>query len=107
MIAGVTLGALIAMAALWLIQGGLKGSLVEWRDAKRQTATLQININRATWPELTLLPEIGETLARRIVESRERDGPFRSHDDLGRVRGIGPKTLERLRPYLGPIGNGQ
>jgi competence protein ComEA len=49
------------------------------------------------------LPEIGEALAKGIVESREQDGPFASHDDLDRVRGIGPKTLERIRPYLRPV----
>jgi competence protein ComEA len=102
-IAAITFAALLGMAVYWLAQGGLSGHLVEVRDAKRQTASFNIDINRAAWPEFTLLPDIGETLARRIVESREKDGPFRSHDDLGRVRGIGSKTLEKLRPYLAPI----
>jgi len=52
-----------------------------------------------------LLPEIGESLAKRIVESRDADGPFADHDDLQRVRGIGPKTLDRVRPYLLPMPN--
>ncbi|MCP5000541.1 MAG: helix-hairpin-helix domain-containing protein [Hyphomicrobiales bacterium] len=63
----------------------------------------QVDINKASWPELAQLPRIGETLARRIVESRETDGPFRDHDDVQRVRGIGPKTLEGIRPYLLPM----
>lgn len=50
-----------------------------------------------------MLPGLGETLAKRIVASRESEGPFRDHDDLRRVRGIGPRTLERIRPYLLPI----
>lgn len=103
-IAVVTLAAMLSMAGYWLAQGGLSGSLIELRDAKRQTAAFKIDINSAAWPEFSLLPEIGETLARRIVESREKDGPFHSHEDLRRVRGIGPKTLEKLRPYLVPIG---
>lgn len=53
-----------------------------------------------------MLPNIGETLARRIVESREAEGPFAEVDDLQRVRGIGPRTLEQLRPYLRPIPPG-
>jgi competence protein ComEA len=65
-----------------------------------KTATFQVDINRADWPELVQLPNVGETIAKRIVESREKDGPFRDHNDLRRVRGIGPKTLENLRPYL-------
>ena len=52
------------------------------------------------WPELTQLPGIGETLARRIVESRRQAGPFADHEDIRRVRGIGPRTLERISPYL-------
>jgi competence protein ComEA len=39
-------------------------------------------------------------LARRIVADREQNGPFRSVDDLARVKGIGPKTLEHLRPWV-------
>jgi competence protein ComEA len=46
---------------------------------------------------------VGETLARRIVETRAAEGPFVDFDDLRRVRGIGPKTLERMKPYLRPL----
>jgi competence protein ComEA len=55
------------------------------------------------WPELSQLPGIGEALARRIVESRQRDGEFVDHQELRRVRGIGPRTLERITPYLRPL----
>ena len=58
------------------------------------------------WPELSQLPGIGETLARRIVESRVDDGPFVDHSDLTRVRGIGPRTLARIAPYLLPMPEG-
>lgn len=64
---------------------------------------MDLQLVRSSWPELAQLPQIGETLARRIVESREADGPFLDHDDLLRVRGIGPKTLEGIRPYLLPM----
>ncbi len=57
----------------------------------------------ADWPEFAQLPDIGETLARRIVESRVEQGPYADHDQLLRVRGIGPRTLERMRPYLRPM----
>jgi competence protein ComEA len=58
------------------------------------------NLNRAPWPELTLLPSIGPALAQRIVTSREQEGRFQRPEDLLRVRGIGPKTLTAIRPYL-------
>jgi competence ComEA-like helix-hairpin-helix protein len=60
----------------------------------------QISINDADWPEFTLLPGIGETLAQRIVEYRRDQGAFESVDDLQRVKGIGPKTMRRIRPFL-------
>jgi competence protein ComEA len=92
-----------SMAGWWISQGGLEGRLVEVDRAQGKTAHFEVDINRADWPELTQLPTIGETLARRIVQSRQRSGPFRDLDDLRRVRGIGPKTLETVRPYLRPM----
>ncbi|QJA06669.1 DUF4124 domain-containing protein [Thermosulfurimonas marina] len=56
--------------------------------------------NRASVEELAALPGIGRGLARRIVEYRRQHGPFRSPEDLLKVKGIGPRRLERLRPYL-------
>jgi competence protein ComEA len=91
------------MAARWLAAGGLSGGLVDIDKAPLLEASFQTDINTAEWTELMQLPEVGETLAQRIVESRNRDGPFTSHDDLRRVSGIGKATLEKLRPYLRPI----
>ncbi|MEM7811454.1 MAG: helix-hairpin-helix domain-containing protein [Planctomycetota bacterium] len=59
--------------------------------------TYRVDPNVAHEAELALLPGIGETLAARIVAEREANGPFERVDDLVRVRGIGRKTLERLR----------
>ena len=97
------LACLGAMAGWWISQGGLEGRLVEVERAQRNAAHFEVDINQADWPELTQLPAIGETLARRIVQSRRQNGPFRDLDDLRRVRGIGPKTLETMRPYLRPM----
>lgn len=60
----------------------------------------RVDMNTATWIEWAQLDGIGEKLARRIVTDREVRGPFRNIDDLDRVRGIGPKTLAKLRPHL-------
>lgn len=59
-----------------------------------------LDLNRATKAELRLIPGLGEALAQRVVDHRERHGAFRKIDDLRQVPGIGPKTLERLRPHL-------
>lgn len=59
-----------------------------------------INVNTAPQAELELLPRIGPEIARRIVEERAANGPFRRLEDLRRVRGIGPKTLDELRGHV-------
>jgi len=64
------------------------------------SGTAGFDINRATVEEWDELPGIGPAKARAIVDDRERNGPFRSIDDLARVKGIGPKLLERLREAI-------
>lgn len=57
-------------------------------------------INRASADELADLPRVGPAIARRIVEVRSSRGPFRSEEDLMRVRGIGPKTARCIAPFV-------
>jgi competence protein ComEA len=102
-VAGLVLAALVGMGVYWIVQGGLRGELIEIDRAAPLVARFQVDINSATWPELSQLPEIGETLARRIVESRGAAGRFVDHEDLLRVNGIGPRTLERMKPFLLPM----
>jgi len=59
--------------------------------------TRRVNINAATMAELEMLPGIGPALARRIIEDRDTHGPFQTLDALDRVKGIGPRTIDRLR----------
>ena len=65
-----------------------------------EQARFVIEINSATWMEWAQLDGIGETLARRIVQDREDRGPFTVIDDVSRVKGIGDKTMERIRSQL-------
>jgi competence protein ComEA len=60
----------------------------------------RLDLTRATAAELERLPGVGPALARRIVEAREARGGFGRPEDLLEVRGIGPATLERLRPLV-------
>jgi competence protein ComEA len=57
-----------------------------------------VNINTASAEQLALLPGIGPVKAGAILEYRKAHGPFLFVDDLARVPGIGPASLERLRP---------
>ena len=71
------------------------------RGAAERTAALgSLEVDRATAADWERLPGIGPALAARIVADRAAHGPFRGPEGLLRVRGIGPKTLDRLRPFL-------
>ena len=62
-----------------------------------------VNINTAKESDLKKLPRIGPAIAKRILEYRKVYGPFKSNDDLQKVKGIGKSTLEKLKPYLQKI----
>ena len=59
-----------------------------------------LNINTASAEELQTLPNIGAQMAQRIVDYREQYGEFASVEALQKVKGIGAKTLEKLRPFV-------
>jgi len=59
-----------------------------------------ININTASQIELENLPGIGPTMAGRIIDYRSRNGPFRTMEDLKKVKGIGAKKAQDIKPYI-------
>ena len=79
-----------------------KQSSVEVPSPKEDVPPVRelIDINSATAKEFERLHGIGPQIAGRIVAYREKNGVFKRVDDITKVRGIGPKTLERLRPHL-------
>lgn len=89
---------------------GRPGSGAEFRNESGRGASgptppspsRPLDLNRATEEELRLLPGVGPAIAGRILALRERRGGFGSADDLLEVRGIGPATIERLRPLIRP-----
>ena len=61
---------------------------------------MTVNFNTATVAELDTLPGIGPATAAAIIRERDAHGPFRSVDDLERVKGIGPAKLEQLHDHV-------
>jgi competence protein ComEA len=66
----------------------------------KQRLAHPINVNTASAAELDLLPGIGPSLATRIIVYRKQKGRIQSLDDLDQVKGLGPKKLEKLRPWV-------
>jgi comEA protein len=62
-----------------------------------------IDINTAQLKDLEKLPRIGPAMAKRIILYRNEYGLFKSIDELQKVKGIGKKTLEKIKPYLKKI----
>jgi competence ComEA-like helix-hairpin-helix protein len=65
-----------------------------------QTNAQRININTAPAAQLEKLPGIGKGLAERIIEHRERFGPFRRIEHLIIVRGISDRRFRALRDLI-------
>jgi competence protein ComEA len=65
-----------------------------------ESVLLLVDINTASAEELESLPGIGEVMARRIVDYREANGPFRTVDQIQDVSGIGPKTFGGLKDLI-------
>lgn len=75
-------------------------NMEESDDSKTPGVLEQISINSGTMEELTELPGIGEAYASRIIEYRETNGDFTSVEELKQIKGIGDKTLEKLRAFV-------
>jgi len=61
---------------------------------------VKININKATVGELCTLKRIGPSYAQRIVDYREKNGPFEKPEDIMKVTGIGLKTFEANKEII-------
>ena len=68
--------------------------------SSRLALGVPLDLNQASAAELAQVPGITPTLAQRIVAQRDRLNGFSRLEDLGAVKGIGPVTIERLRPSL-------
>lgn len=94
-------GGAVLLAGLGLflaLRRGPPDPALEPRDVGARP--FRIDINQADWQALSLIPGLGDGLARDIVADREARGPYARIDDLARVPGVGPRLLERIRPHM-------
>lgn len=79
----------------------VKSQLIEefYKHAKVEKEFL-INVNKANSQELQNLPKIGPIIAKRIIEYRQKNGEFKTLEQLKDVQGIGVMTLKLIEPYI-------
>lgn len=68
--------------------------------AQRITLGIPLSINRENADALAAVPGLSLRLAQRVVLDRKQRGAYKNLQQLTRVRGIGPRTVERIRSYL-------
>ena len=99
-VATMALVCLILLGLYWIRLNGWGQPPIEIDRLPARQYDYQLDVNRSTWVEWTLLEGIGEKTAKRIIADRDANGPFKSVEDVRRVPGIGPKTWEQIRPWL-------
>jgi comEA protein len=70
------------------------------RAEAKPASTAVVNLNTASATDLEGLPGIGAKTAARIVEYRQKNGPFKKIEELMNVRGVGEKNFLKLKPQI-------
>lgn len=65
-----------------------------------EAAPPKVDLNLADVQALVSLPGVGEAMAQRILDWRAEHGRFERVEDLIKVKGIGEKSFEKLRPFV-------
>lgn|SRR5688572_30030262 len=95
-----TILSLIALAALLAAEAQAQTTRPKTVDSAAAKPTVQVNLNTATVADLQELPGVGAKVAARIVEYRQKQGPFKRIEELMNIQGIGEKSFLKLRPQL-------
>jgi competence protein ComEA len=68
--------------------------------AAKPLPAAKVYLNTATVEQLATLPGVGEKLAARIIEYRQKSGGFHATQELMNVRGVGEKNFLKMQPYI-------
>ena len=60
----------------------------------------KVNINTASKEALSGLTGIGPVIAERIIEYRDKNGPFKNKEDITKIKGIGEKTYQKIKDFI-------
>lgn len=95
------LGAVLLVTLAWKAYSPYFGA----RPTERIVKATPVNLNAADRAELLQIPGVGPAMAETILAHRAKNGRFESIDELDTLPGIGPKSVEKLRPWLaiGPV----
>jgi competence protein ComEA len=101
-----TLAIGILMAALVASPPAAFAQAAKQSAAKaRATAASPVNLNTATVAQLQTLPGVGASAAQRIVDYRQKNGPFKKIEELMNVKGVGEKSFLKLKPLITVSGD--
>jgi comEA protein len=100
-------GKVFCLAVIFLVLGVFSSSQVFAEVTARadtgkvvSQSTAKININKATAEQLMEIKGIGASYAKKIVEYREKNGPFKKIEDITLVSGIGDKKFEAIKDLI-------
>ena len=99
-----SLGDLITAAGGLQPGAAIAGVTFSFPETSAASLPQRIDINRAEAWLLAALPGIGDVSAQKIIAYREANGPFRSTEDLLKVHGIGPSTLDKIADFITVAG---
>ena len=69
-------------------------------DIKPKISVKSLDVSTASKNDLMTLPKIGPVTAEKIIQYRDDFGPFKSIEDLLKIKGIGQKTLDQLKTFI-------
>jgi competence protein ComEA len=91
---------LVALLALAPAEADAQPAKASRSSKSAASSSAVVNVNTASAAEFEALPGVGPKLAARIIEYREKHGPFKKVEDLMNVRGLGEKNFLKLKAQL-------
>jgi competence protein ComEA len=91
---------IFVLIALVVTAPSLSGMQSKAAPKPAAAASAPVNLNTATAAQLETLPGVGAATAKRILEHRQKNGPFKKVEELMNIKGIGEKSFLKLKPLV-------